>query len=76
MLATAASIMYQRARKLQGLWTREPSLVTRLAGEQLEAYMIAMNALSLADPKNLWFLLPGSADATNEVGRITFSCRN
>ncbi|GAW08242.1 Nuclear pore complex protein [Lentinula edodes] len=62
----AASIMYQRARKLQGLMTREPSLVTRLAGEQLEAYMIAMNALSLADPKNLWFLLPGSADATNE----------
>ncbi|KAJ3863652.1 nucleoporin Nup120/160-domain-containing protein [Lentinula novae-zelandiae] len=68
----AASIMYQRARKLQGLWTREPSLVTRLAGEQLEAYMIAMNALSLADLKNLWFLLPGSADATNEFPQHKF----
>ncbi|KAF5393577.1 hypothetical protein D9757_000399 [Collybiopsis confluens] len=62
----AALIMYQRARKLRGLLARDPSLLPHLASEQLEAYMISMNALSLADSKNLWFLLPGSADSVRE----------
>lgn len=65
--------MYQRARKLQGLMIKDPSLMARLATEQLESYMISMNALSLADSKNLWFLLPGSVDTANEV-RIQNSC--
>ncbi|KAJ4472069.1 nucleoporin Nup120/160-domain-containing protein [Lentinula aciculospora] len=69
----AALTMYQKARKLRGLMTRDPSLVTRLAGEQLEAYLISMNALSLADPKNLWFLLPGSVDSTHENKHSTTS---
>ncbi|KAJ4481914.1 hypothetical protein J3R30DRAFT_3656103 [Lentinula aciculospora] len=42
----AALTMYQKARKLRGLMTRDPSLVTRLAGEQLEAYLISMNYCS------------------------------
>ncbi|KIK65722.1 hypothetical protein GYMLUDRAFT_158902 [Collybiopsis luxurians FD-317 M1] len=67
----AALIMYQRARKLRGLMVKDPSLVSRLAGEQLEAYMISMNALSLADSKNLWFLLPGSVDSIPERRHIT-----
>ncbi|KAJ3743459.1 nucleoporin Nup120/160-domain-containing protein [Lentinula detonsa] len=69
----AALTMYQRARKLQELMIRDPSLVTRLASDQLEAYMISMNALSLADSKNLWFLLPNSIDAKNEHKRQTSS---
>jgi len=50
---------------------KDPSLVARLAIEQQEAYMISINALSLADPKNLWFLLPGSADTVHEHRRQT-----
>ncbi|KAE9395644.1 hypothetical protein BT96DRAFT_997448 [Gymnopus androsaceus JB14] len=65
----AALTMYQRARKLQGLMIKDPSLMARLATEQLESYMISMNALSLADSKNLWFLLPGSVDTANERRR-------
>ena len=68
ILAKAALTMYQRARKLRGLMIRDPTSVSRLGSEQLEAYLISANALSLADAKNLWFLLPGSLDASTEVG--------
>ncbi|KAK1217352.1 hypothetical protein PQX77_019987 [Marasmius sp. AFHP31] len=62
----AALTMYQRARKLQILASSNPSLFTTLAQDQLEAYMVSMNALSLTDSKSAWFILPGSADSENE----------
>ncbi|KAJ3777455.1 nucleoporin Nup120/160-domain-containing protein [Lentinula raphanica] len=65
----AALTMYQRARKLRGLMIRDPTSVSRLGSEQLEAYLISANALSLADAKNLWFLLPGSLDASTEYNQ-------
>ncbi|KAJ7283368.1 nucleoporin Nup120/160-domain-containing protein [Mycena rebaudengoi] len=54
----AALVMYQRARKYQDLIASDVSLWTTLAGHQQEAYMVAINSLSLVDPKNAWFLLP------------------
>ncbi|KAG6813445.1 hypothetical protein H0H92_010779 [Tricholoma furcatifolium] len=61
----AALAMYQRARRLQDLIT-DPSLFASLAEEQLDAYNLAINSLSLVDPKNAWVLLPLSADQTLE----------
>ncbi|KAJ7762811.1 nucleoporin Nup120/160-domain-containing protein [Mycena maculata] len=54
----AALVMYQRARKLQDLITFDLSLSTTLSGQQKEAYMVAINSLSLVDRRNTWFLLP------------------
>ncbi len=58
--------MYQRARKLRHLIssTSEVSLVK----ETCEAYLIALNSLSLADPKTAWMILPGAVDSEHEVG--------
>jgi nuclear pore complex protein Nup160 len=61
--------MYQRARKLQDLIASDISLSATLAGQQQEAYMVAINSLSLVDPRNAWFLLPVLvADHAREVG--------
>ena len=62
----AALTMYQRARKLQGLITDAVSFAS-LAEDQLEAYSVAINSLSLVDQKNSWVLLPISPDITHEV---------
>ncbi|KAJ7672857.1 nucleoporin Nup120/160-domain-containing protein [Mycena rosella] len=55
---SAALVMYQRARKLQDLIASDLSLSATLAGQQQEAYMVAINSLSLVDLRNAWFLLP------------------
>ncbi|KAJ6567297.1 hypothetical protein DFH09DRAFT_1156619 [Mycena vulgaris] len=55
---SAALVMYQRARKLQDLIASDISLSAPLAGQQQEAYMVAINSLSLVDSRNAWFLLP------------------
>ncbi|KAJ6538958.1 nucleoporin Nup120/160-domain-containing protein [Mycena capillaripes] len=55
---SAALVMYQRARKLQDLIASDLSLSATLAGQQQEAYMVAINSLSLVDQRNAWFLLP------------------
>jgi len=66
--------MYQRARKLHALIASNPALMATLAEEELEAYMISMNALSLADSKTMWFMLPGSVETEHEVsGRLKFN---
>ncbi|KAJ7781667.1 nucleoporin Nup120/160-domain-containing protein [Mycena metata] len=53
-----ALVMYQRARKLQDIIASDVSLTGTLAGQQKEAYMVAINSLSLVDQRNAWFLLP------------------
>jgi len=58
--------MYQRARKLHDLMG-EPALFFSLVEDQLEAYMVAINALSLVDQKNAWIILPVSLDNVHEV---------
>ncbi|KAJ7499350.1 nucleoporin Nup120/160-domain-containing protein [Mycena latifolia] len=64
---SAALVMYQRARKLQDLIASDISLSATLAGQQQEAYMVAINSLSLVDRRNAWFLLPVLvADRTRE----------
>src|ERR1700733_15367140 len=55
----AALTMYQRARKLHDL-INDPSSLVVLAEEQLEAYLVAMNALSLLDRKSAWVSMPPS----------------
>jgi hypothetical protein len=58
--------MYQRARKLHHL-IGDPTLFFSLVEDQLEAYMVAMNALSLLEKKNAWILFPVSLDHLYEV---------
>ncbi|KAJ7590746.1 nucleoporin Nup120/160-domain-containing protein [Mycena floridula] len=65
----AALAMYQRARRLHDLVLNKPSLMTALAPQELEAYMIAMNSLSLVDPKNAWILLRGSVESVHQPAK-------
>lgn len=60
----AALTMYQRARKLRELLNADSS--TSLAGDALQSYLLAINSLSLVDPKNAWILIPGSVDSEHE----------
>ncbi|KAI0356677.1 hypothetical protein OH77DRAFT_1423630 [Trametes cingulata] len=61
----AALTMYQRARKLAALMG-DPATFVELAELQLEAYLVAMNSLSLVDPKNQWITLPVMAETGHE----------
>lgn len=70
--SVAALAMYQRARKVQDL-IYDPSTFDSLAEEQLDAYSIAINALSLVDPKNAWILLPITLESAHEVGHHLLS---
>lgn len=63
----AALAMYQRARKIQDL-IHDPQMFSSLVEEQLEAYSVAVNALSLVDPQNAWILLPITPESVHEVG--------
>ncbi|KZT26905.1 hypothetical protein NEOLEDRAFT_1111428 [Neolentinus lepideus HHB14362 ss-1] len=57
----AALTMYQRGRRL----AEHPAYWNDLP-RQLEAYLTAMNALSLVDPKNAWFVMPVVSDSDDE----------
>lgn len=59
--------MYQRARKLANVIGSNPDQFISLAEQQLEAFVVSINALSLIDPKSAWFVLPLSAETGNEV---------
>lgn len=65
-LFTAALTMYQRARKLHD-FTGNLSQVLVLAEEQLESYVVAMNALSLLDHANAWIVMPITSDDGRDV---------
>ena len=62
----AALTMYQRARKLEALMV-DASAFAELADLQLEAYVVAMNALALVDSKSQWVTLPIVGEAGREV---------
>ena len=49
--------MYQRARRLQQLSVDASDFIP-LAEEQLEAMMVAINALSLVDQQSAWIAVP------------------
>lgn len=53
--------MYQRARKLGDSIADAASFIS-LAEDQLEAFSVSMNALSLVDSKNSWMLIPVVTD--------------
>ncbi|KAL7282041.1 hypothetical protein ACG7TL_003508 [Trametes sanguinea] len=61
----AALTMYQRARKLASLMG-DPATFFELAELQLEAYVVAMNSLSLVDSKNQWVTLPITVETGHE----------
>jgi hypothetical protein len=50
--------MYQHAQNLHELVMSSPSVVIDLGPEELEAYLLAMNCLSLIDSKDAWILMP------------------
>jgi nuclear pore complex protein Nup160 len=54
--------MYQRARKLGALASSDVAQYTELAEGQLESYLATINALTLVEPKNAWFVTPLSPD--------------
>lgn len=60
--------MYQRARKLATL-AAEPSNFVPMAGLQMEAYLAAVNALSLVDQKVAWITIPLTAEPDYLVRR-------
>lgn len=65
--ASAASSMYLRARKLRDLMS-DPSLFSAFALDQLEAYTVAINALSLIEEESAWISLPIQTEYPTEVG--------
>jgi hypothetical protein len=59
LITFAASLtMYQHAQNLHELVMSSPSVVIDLGPEELEAYLLAMNCLSLIDSKDAWILMP------------------
>ena len=65
----AALVMYQRARKL-GILASDPSNFIPMAELQIEAYLAAVNALSLVDQKVAWIAIPLAAESDYVVGHI------
>ena len=59
----AALVMYQRATKLSTV-TTDLSQFISIVEQQLEAYAVSMNALSLLDQKNAWIVLPISSETS------------
>ncbi|KAK0467905.1 nucleoporin Nup120/160-domain-containing protein [Desarmillaria tabescens] len=58
------------ARILYGWYTsrsdHKNDAPTSLADDALQSYLLAINSLSLTDPKNAWILIPGSVDSEHE----------
>lgn len=65
-VSLAALVMYQRARKISNL-LGDPANFSSLAELQLEAYVVAMNALSLLDQKTAWIAIPATVETGHEV---------
>lgn len=68
----AALVMYQRARKLATL-AAEPSNFVPMAELQMEAYLGAVNALSLVDQKAAWIAIPLAAESDSFVCLLLLS---
>ena len=62
----AALVMYQRARKL-GTLAAEPESFVPMAELRIEAYLGAINALSLVDQKVAWIVIPLAAESDYTV---------
>ena len=62
----AALTMYQRARKFAAAMG-DARIFVEFAELQLEAYVVAMNALALVDPKSQWITLPITVETGHEV---------
>lgn len=62
--------MYQRARKLGDLMGNDPSNVFTLAEQQLEAYLVAINSLSLVDEDSAWVLLPSTVESADHASQL------
>jgi nuclear pore complex protein Nup160 len=58
--------MYQRARRIRAIIGKSSAGLNELASDELEAYMIAINALSLVDLKNAWIVVPRTANVTQD----------
>ena len=64
--------MYLRARKLHDLMS-DPSLFSAFALDQLEAYTVAINALSLIEEESAWISLPIQTEYPTEVRMSSIS---
>ena len=59
--------MYQRARKFAVLSQGKTEDYIGFAQQQLEAYAVSINALSLVDQNSAWFVLPVTTESAHEV---------
>jgi hypothetical protein len=62
----AALAMFQRARKLSEITPTSSDFIS-LSELQLEAYTVAMNALSILDRNDAWITLPVPAKSSSDV---------
>lgn len=60
--------MYQRGRKLAAIQASRKDML-ELAVMQREAYVVALNALSLLDAKSAWFVLSSVSSTTQDIVR-------
>ena len=58
--------MYQFARRLSSYLSSPLEFVT-ISEMQSHAYLVAMNALSLIDPKSAWISMPAVPEAVTQV---------
>ncbi len=65
--------MYDRACKIHDLIADVQSFMS-LAEEQLLAYTIAINSLSLVDQGSAWFVLSSAAEGNSEVSVTSRHC--
>ena len=65
-LIAAALTMYLHARKLGDLMV-DPSNYEDLATWQIQALLVAINALCVVEPRNAWFTIPLAPDSGREV---------
>lgn len=63
--------MYHFGRRLSPLIEESPQL-SAIAEMQTQAYLVAMNALSLLDPKNAWITLRNPPEASSPVVSLPF----
>ncbi|EMD40997.1 hypothetical protein CERSUDRAFT_43484 [Gelatoporia subvermispora B] len=66
----AAHTMYLRARKF-GTLLGDPAGFFNIAELQLEAYVLALNALALVDKRNAWIMMPVTAETGHERRKLS-----
>ncbi|KZT41120.1 hypothetical protein SISSUDRAFT_1059684 [Sistotremastrum suecicum HHB10207 ss-3] len=63
---SAARVMYEHARRLSG-FSVESNRLVEIRRQEAEAYLIAINALSLLEPNSAWIVVPLFRSVSSEL---------